>query len=132
MGLWVSHDAFHAAYSAFNRFRQAVAEACGGSYPPHDDPKKDPNQWYWEEDDFSRETHPGLTEFFCHSDCDGEISPQLCWHVAKELASLREHPAFDDVGQGHILHRGGMRAVLDQFILGCIRAAAAGEPLEFH
>ena len=35
MGLDVSHDAFHGAYSAFNRLRQFVCAATGGSFPPH-------------------------------------------------------------------------------------------------
>ena len=67
MGLDISHDAWHGAYSAFNRFRQKVAQAMGGSYPPHyiydkigyrlyegADPdlpiinkELDGNTWYW-------------------------------------------------------------------------------------
>lgn len=35
MGLDTSHDAFHGAYSAFNRLRQEVSRARGGSFPPH-------------------------------------------------------------------------------------------------
>jgi len=35
MGLDTTHDAFHGAYSAFNRFRQIVCRAIGGSFPPH-------------------------------------------------------------------------------------------------
>lgn len=35
MGLDISHDAFHGAYSAFNSLRQEVAHAVGGSYGPH-------------------------------------------------------------------------------------------------
>ena len=79
MGLDVSHDAFSGAYSSFNRFRQAIAKAMGGSYPPHeketdDDGKPlDRDMWYWGSG-FSRATHPGLYCLLSHSDCDGEIS----------------------------------------------------------
>ncbi|WP_244185725.1 hypothetical protein [Bacillus sonorensis] len=33
-------------------------------------------------------THKGLTEFFGHSDCDGEISPEMCKIVADELEAI--------------------------------------------
>ena len=147
MGLDTSHDAFHGAYSAFNRFRMAVAKAIGGSFPPHDEeflakdggvdthgePYK-PEWWYWGEG-YSRETHPGLYEFFMHSDCDGEIPPEKCRQVADELEVLLPEIAKLDDSQwnwGHVFHQGGFSGVTRKFIDGCRGAADAGEPLTFQ
>ena len=91
MGLDTTHGAFHGSYSSFNRFRQAVAKAVGGSFPPHekglfdDDGKPlDESQWYID-DSYSATTHPGLRAFLSHSDCDGEFTPKECTRVADEL-----------------------------------------------
>lgn len=142
MGLDISHDAFHGAYSAFNRFRQTVAKAIGGSFPFHtpeflaeraaEGQEINPMWWYWGHG-YSQETHPGLYEFFMHSDCDGDIGPVACGRIATELEALL--PAIeklDDGGAGHIEHQGGYVAVTRKFIEGCRKAALAGERLEFH
>jgi len=131
MGLDTSHDAFHGAYSAFNRFRQAVAAAMGGSWPPHKDPKLKDTEWYWGRG-FDEKTHPGLFVLMSHSDCDGVISPTDCELVANDLASLL--PAIGEMGRGsgHVESQGGYGAVTRQFIAGCRAAHAAGEDLEFH
>jgi hypothetical protein len=131
MGLDTTHDAFHGAYSAFNRFRQAVASAAGGSFPPHDDKSLDPEMWYTG-DGVSQDSHPGLWEFMSHSDCDGDISPEMCAKVADDLEALLpkiEALAWPDAG--HIARRGGMVKVTEKFIAGCRSAHAANEPLEF-
>lgn len=152
MGLDTTHDAFHGAYSAFNRFRQVVARAIGGSYPPHwvygedghpvdndkgigfkMDPRyPDESRWY-APDGYTREEHPGIYEFLCHSDCDGKIKPKMCRKVADELEALL--PAIAECGResvGHIERDGGYVAVTKRFIAGCRAAAAEGVPLEFH
>jgi hypothetical protein len=152
MGLDCSHDAFHGAYSAFNRLRQFVCAATGpdGSYPPHylykagGDVQEgadgmllrrralDEDKFYIG-DEYDRETHPGLWEFLTHSDCDGEISPEMCVKVADDLERLL--PAMEALGwqsHGHIAARGGFVEVVRKFIAGCREAAAAGEPLDFH
>lgn len=152
MGLDCSHDAFHGAYSAFNRFRQAVCKALGpnASFPPHwqydekGDMRKDENglvmydrslderNIYFPEG-FSEEANPGLWEFLTHSDCDGEISPEMCVKVADEMEKLL--PAIEGLGwdsHGHIAARGGLVEVTKKFIAGCRAAAEAGEPLDFH
>lgn len=131
MGLDCSHDAFHGAYSAFNRFRQIVAKAAGGSYPDHDDPTLDPRRWYVP-DGWKNKDHPGFTEFMNHSDCDGEISPDMCLLVADELeALLPSIEKIDDGGAGHIARDGGYAEVARRFISGCRAAANNGEPLRF-
>lgn len=131
MGLDCSHDAFYGAYSAFNRFRQIIAKVMGGSFPPHEDKSLDPNAWYWESDDYSKETHPGLYEFMTHSDCDGEISPEMCKCVADEMEALLPEIKKHGIGAGHIERAGGYRSVAERFIAGCRAAHEANEPLEF-
>jgi hypothetical protein len=130
MGLDCSHDAFHGAYSAFNRLRQAVAKAAGGSYPPHDDPKLSPSDWYWD-DKYTVTTHPGLYAFLVHSDCDGEIQPDVCAMVACDLEPLLPAIAAQGSGGGHLENQGGYGAVLQKFIDGCKRAHECGEALVF-
>lgn len=134
MGLDCSHDAFHGAYSSFNRFRQFVAKAIGGSYPPHEDKSLDEDFWYFD-DSYNRESHPGLYEFFTHSDCDGEISPEMCTVVANELESIMpqiEKLADTHQSSGHILRDGGYVEVTKRFIAGCRSAAEENVSLEFR
>jgi hypothetical protein len=147
MGLDTSHDAFHGAYSAFNRLRQEVASAIGGSYPPHYlraydgkiaegkngslivDYTLDPERFYTP-DEVTQESHPGLWEFLTHSDCDGAIAPDMCAKVADDLEPLLDK--MPEGGAGHIGARGGFREVLRKFIAGCRAAHAEGVPLDFH
>jgi hypothetical protein len=136
MGLDVSHDAFSGAYSSFNRFRQAVAKAMGGSFPPHeteyheDGDNLEPDMWYWGTD-YGPETHPGLSVFLSHSDCDGEISSDDCVKVANEIEALLPKLEAMGIGSGHIERDGGYGAVARKFIAGCKDAAESGEPLVF-
>lgn len=135
MGLDTTHDAFHGAYSAFNRFRQFVLKSIGGSWPPHEDKTLDPERWYWDDEKFDLRKHEGLWEFFTHSDCDGEISPEMCVKVADELESILPHIeelAKSEDANGHIARDGGFVAVTHRFIAGCRLAAERNEPLEFH
>lgn len=150
MGLDTTHDAFSGAYSAFNRFRQKVAQAMGGSFPTHyvygpdgqpipkgdfgllvDETKK-PDRFYWGAG-YGAETHPGLNAFFLSNDCEGEFPPDLCTKMADEMEALL--PAIerlDTPDGGHIGRDGGYVAVTRRFIAGCRAAAEAGEALEFH
>jgi len=131
MGLDCSHDAFRGSYSAFNRLRQAVAKAAGGSFPPHEGSSFfDDLSWYVS-DEYTRENSPGLFEFLSHSDCDGEISPEMCINVADELSQL--HSIVDDMGEGtgHISRR-GYGGTLQRFIDGCRLAAKNNECLTFE
>lgn len=126
---------FQAPYSVFNQFRKFLLTSIGGSYPPHKQEDLDNERWYWDTDKpFSSETHPGLKEFFCHSDCDGEITPQMCKMVADELESIlphiraleEENPATDP-----IKNRGGYAQMTKDFIEGCREVHRKNEPLEF-
>jgi hypothetical protein len=133
MGLDISHDAFRGAYSAFNRLRQVIAKAMGGSFPPHTDRERypDENKWYasW---DYTRGSHPGLYAFMNHSDCEGDIPPGTAEQLADELEELL--PKIEDrgiVATGHIAERGGYPAVVRKLIAGCRLAAERDESLEF-
>ena len=150
MGLDTTHDAFRGAYSAFNSLRQFVCEAMGGgsSFPPHwirkpdgtigdkfPAPRKEGlnDEFWYAGDGYSRETHPGLYEFLSHSDCDGEISAEMCKCVADDLeALLPKAEELNWTSCGHIGGRGGYVEVLRKFIAGCRAAHAAGESLRFH
>lgn len=151
MGLDVSHDAFRGAYSAFNRLRQCVCKALGEehSFPPHyvylergivlqdkdgfcvcHPDKKE--EFMYIPDDLKRDK-PGLYEFLVHSDCDGEISPELCVNVANDLEQLLPRvKALNWEAYGHIAAYGGYAETLQLFIDGCRSAASANEPLRFY
>ena len=136
MGLTISHNAFDGSYASFNRFRQAVCRATGGSFPPHDPPvdedgtELDHDFFYWE---CTSESHPGLYEFLKHSDCDGEISPELCANLAEELKPLVPAMHLDTHGAGgHIERMGGYGTIALRLIQACEEAHALGEPLIFH
>lgn len=144
MGLDVSHDAFSGAYSAFNRFRQIVAKAMGGSYPPHPKPlvcsdgdiiiEPDNSRFYvpfsWSE---FQEKKPGLSAFLLSNDCEGEFSPELCKHMADELEELLPNiEKLDDGGAGHIERDGGFVAVTKKYIEGCRLAHSLNENLEYY
>lgn len=134
MGLNTSHGAFDGAYSAFNRFRGFLLNSIGGSWPPHEDISLDNGQWYWGKG-YNKETHKGLYEFFCHSDCDGEITPELCEKIANDLEDIL--PFVEELervkqASGHILSNGGYVVVTKRFIEGCRLAHERNESLEFR
>lgn len=161
MGLDTSHDAFHGAYSAFNRLRQIICRAAGGSFPPHRDQerlqelgieKASDDRWYVP-DEITVESHPGLYAFLSHSDCDGQLSPMQCYAVANDLESLLPKIAELDDGDmhggtsftkqadgsiriahhpGHLARVGGYVGATEKFIAGCRLAAANCEALDFH
>ena len=118
MGLDVSHDAYSGGYISFMAFRVAVVKAMGGKF---------------EDGEFSvpDEFPEGMYEFFAHSDCDGEISPEVASKIADAIEPLLPKLDADGMGGGHIARNGGFGAVARQWIAGCRAAAAANEPLEF-
>lgn len=136
MGLDTSHDAWHGPYSTFNRLRQAICKAAGGSFPPHpegatlpDGQPMQPNHYYL--DDEYEAAHPGLSAFLRSSDCDGEFAPEVAAQMADDLEKLLPALASMDEGQVNMPFRGGYRGATIQYIAGCRAAAAAGEPLTY-
>lgn len=156
MGLDCSHDAWQGAYSAFNAFRQVVCKAFGGSFPPHNFPgfrngtirrkdltgeaePLDNNLIYFQDPDPDEKADDvnvpdGLYEFLTHSDCDGEISPEMCAKVADDLEAIlpKIRAMTGTPWSGHVEYYGGYAAVTERFIAGCRAAHKAGEPLEFY
>lgn len=146
MGLDTTHGAFRGAYSAFNRFRKIVAEAIGGSYPPHISPlvcsdgdiivSPDQNRFYvpgsWKT--FQVE-QPGLSAFLLSNDCEGEFAPEICKQMADELEAIlpeieRLEKSKDD--WGHISRDGGFLAVTKRYIEGCRLAHSENENLRYY
>ena len=109
------------------KFREGIATATGGSFQKHRfdaNSKLNPNEWYWGEG-YDEQTNPGLFEFFCLSDLDGEISPEMCEVIANELEKLLPEIAEADKSDE------GLLSVTEKFIKGCRAAASANETLEF-
>lgn len=139
MGLDTTHGCFHGAYSAFGRWRDKLAEVAGlppldlmegyfdwkGIYKPNipeTTAQRLPIKW-----DALR-PDPPLHFLLFHSDCDGEIPPEMCGPLADRLAELL--PLMpDESGGGHLWN---YRGVTQIFIDGLRLAAAAGETVEFH
>ncbi len=136
MGLDVSHDCFHGAYSAFNRFRQSVARACGGSFPPHDEDFRrdngsipDRKTYYWNDDGIPEAHHAAVATFLGHEDCDGTFTPTEAAGVAEFLRWAA--PKMNEEVQGHLSWATTMGDVAIRFANGCARAANADEDVEF-
>ena len=133
MGLDVSHDAWGGAYSAFTRFRNALATAAGYNVEDRsvwlDWGHVEEKNLYGEWDAVPCNTlgPDPLLFLIIHSDCEGHIEPEHCALLADRLEELL--PAIGDQdGGGHLGDVGGATR---RFITGCRAAAAAGERLEF-
>lgn len=150
MGLDTTHDAWHGAYGAFSRWRDAMAEAAGyeigwlATGELFEDGRPPVGKWVptrptvlidWGH--IARKNYDGewdetpadpLILLIAHSDCDGYLEPEHCALLADRLTELLPAIAEDAEGRGHI---GNVRAKTQQFIDGCRAAAAAGERLEF-
>ncbi len=139
MGLDTTHGAFHGAYSAFSRWRNAIEVAA--EYPLVTDERGHtyPSNINWDaitEDNLygKWETTPEdpLIVLIAHSDCEGEIYPEQAGPLADRLEQLLPLVNDGEESWGHIARDGGMVAVTKNFIAGLRAAAAAHEPLGFH
>lgn len=153
MGLDTSHDAWHGAYSAFNRWRDKLGEVAGYTYH-HDVHDLSDGQiirsvrmtpdidWGCIEATIGHDlfgkwpsmpvrpdgTPDPLIVLLAHSDCEGEIQAEFCAPLADRLEELL--PALgDEEGGGHV---GSYREATERFIRGLRAAAEEGEPLGFH
>lgn len=155
MGLDISHNTWHGAYSAFHRWREKIADVAG--LPPlilmegfyHEgDATGDPfcllNYRYPKGDELDmyqvrklRETLPikwgclkpnPIHELLNHSDCDGYINWSVCSKIADELEKLIDLLPDED-GGGHI---GNWREKTIQFIQGLRLAYSKKEKLLFR
>lgn len=123
MGLWVSHDCWRGSYSAFNRFRVAVAHAIGIDL--------DCMQGYGDAGiPWSTLAHDPIRTLLDHSDCDGEIAVTDLLPLADRLIELIPVLRHIDRMAG-LTGPGGHAAAAQRFADGLRRAAAANEPVEF-
>lgn len=140
MGLDTTHDAWSGAYSAFTRWRHALARAAGYEVAPVGEHGRETTfiDWghtedrnYYGEWDLipcSTKGPDPLLLLIIHSDCEGHIEPEHCALLADRLVQLLPSLADRDLG-GHV---GDLTATTQRFIDGCRAASAAGERLEFH
>jgi len=122
-----AYSAFEGSYSAFNRFRRAVAKCFGGSFPPHDDKSLD-DKLFYHGDNFSKKKYPGLYEFMRHSDCDGKLGPTTCEKIANEMEEFL--PKLESMGIGYS-HMANYRIVAEKFIAATRKASEENKPLLF-
>ena len=139
MGLYVSHDCWNGAYSAFYRWRNKLAEVAGYEVKPHTYP--DGLTWDtativvdgdWTEENFKgywpRPPEDPLILLLVHSDYDGRINSQHAYWLAERLERLI--PLLpDEVAPGHIGH---WRDKTWLFVNGLRKAHEAGEDVTFH
>jgi hypothetical protein len=141
MGLDITHDCWHGAYSAFMKWRHAVAEAAGyaiwpvmtdmgfGTPMPQDTIMLD---WGHVSDDnlmgeWDELPHDPLLLILAHSDCEGIIKKEFCQPLANRLKEILPNMPKGDAG-GHI---GDWQEKTQKFIDG-LEIAANEEDVEFH
>jgi hypothetical protein len=152
MGLDISHNTWHGAYSAFGRWRSKIAEVAGlpplnlmeGFYDDSDSPltllnykfpKGDELEMFRLREIFKQmpirweclKPNP-LHDLLNHSDCDGFIDWDKCGAISDELEKLLPLLS-DENGGGHI---GSYREKTETFIAGLRSAYAAKERVEFR
>jgi hypothetical protein len=138
MGLDCSHGAFSGAYSAFSRWRNAVAEAAGYSLDTSENGRTYP-KLDWDslpdatlEGTWKETPEDPLLVLLAHSDCDGDIFPAQAGPLANRLEELLPEIAKKHAADwGHITRDGGMVAVTRRFIYGLRLAQFLSEPLRF-
>ncbi len=152
MGLDITHNCWHGAYSAFHRWRQIIAKAAG--LPPLDfmegfygEDYRSPiyfarlqtgNQKSFSDiadslpinwDCICEDSCPEvLFELLIHSDCEGEIKWEICKDLAESLKKLLPKLPKGSAG-GHI---GIVKDKTQQFIDGLLLAYKQKENVEFY
>ena len=120
MGLDTSHNAWHGAYSSFNRWRTILAKKMG--FTLHD------MVGFGGDIEWSDELrdHP-LYPLINHSDCDGELSVEECKLVRLGLdQKISEYNKSKDPADIEMVER------CIQFRDGCLLAISRNEPIDFH
>ncbi len=144
MGLDVSHDCWHGAYSAFSRWRDLLTKAAElPMVPPRDamdfrqevvdvdwGSVNDDNimgEWGEKRPTLTDGTHDPLLFLLCHSDCDGLLHPYHSQLIADRLEQLL--PKVQDIESGG--HIGNMGDKTRKFIAGLRSAIEQNEDVEF-
>jgi hypothetical protein len=153
MGLVTSHDCWHGAYSAFNRWRVELAQVAG--LPPLElmegffqlDQAVTGNPFWMQLENDKRMGFNGphmiwarlpikwgclkenaLHELLHHSDCEGEIPWESCGQIADSLEKLIPLLPSGEAG----VHIGNWRDKTAQFVAGLRKASEAKENVNFH
>ncbi len=137
MGLDTSHGCWHGPYSAFTRWRNAVAEAAGYTVEnvTYDSgytcptarldweaiERENPNCYQGE---WNSPAADPLFYLIAHSDCDGVIRPEQGRLLADRLEEVL--PLIRNSGLDHHVNK------TQQFISGLRVAAERNEDVEFH
>lgn len=124
MGLDTSHDCWHGPYSMFMRFRERLHWLIQSDPRiPWDGQYRKGLREAWVDGVYNG-PEP-INSLMNHSDCDGEIPANECGPLADALEALLvrmpERGTYDEI-----------RPATLRFIAGLRRAAAAGEPVDFH
>ncbi len=137
MGLDTTHDCWHGAYSAFMRFRQAIAKCIG-----IDDLMK--MQGYGPNTvgiPWASLPYDPLHKLLYHSDCSGHLEVEDLIPIAERLeAIIHSLTTYDTLNEpvGHLAavdpsrHAYGTAGAAKRFAAGCRLAASLGERVEFH
>lgn len=125
MGLDISHDCWHGAYSAFMRWRRAVASVCGIDLERMEGYAEGGILWS------SLPADP-VHILLNHSDCDGEIALDDEIPLAQRLEELA--PVLEKYDATHQMggHLPSAAAAARKFAEGLREAHALGEIVEFH
>jgi hypothetical protein len=118
MGLDVSHDAWHGAYSSFGRFRKALAKEI--------DIELDAMIGFRGNKKWPSEKKEPLVSLLNHSDCDGEIKLKDLEPLSKRLKEVAATLPDNKPGAWESL-----KEEILQFAEGCDKAILAGEDIEF-
>ncbi len=143
MGLYVSHECWTGAYSAFSRWRDELARAAGysfhapseaekieGFYRPYPDIRWDLFEAKNYQGEWDLSSHPGIDPLLfliVHSDCDGLIHPAQAAPLAGRLEEIL--PLLDESKSGG--HIQSMQGNTQKFINGLREAVRLGEDVEF-
>jgi hypothetical protein len=135
VGLDTTHGCWHGPYSAFTRFRSALARAAGIDVQPEKSESGfmfDTAQIDWErierenpgcyQGEWNKPEDEPLVYLLAHSDCDGEIKPEQAGPLADRIEALLPNIPDD-------LY---VRPAALRFIAGLRAAVEAGQAVEFH
>lgn len=130
MGLDVSHDCWHGAYSAFHRFRIEVLATVTGERVDY----SDYDRYTQLVEEFPM--REPLREFLLHSDCEGTIERASQIPMADALDAVADAmesklTATEDEGVGHIARAGGFTATVREFSAGLRLAYENNETVKF-
>ncbi len=131
MGLDTTHECWHGAYSAFNRWRTIVARMTLGIELDRMEGferrllvgglDRKPVSW----DPYRNRP---IVKLLNHSDCDGEILAEDCLAIAEELEAIMIRARDVPPGHGHMIN---FAYSTQRWIDGLKLAAANGENVVF-